>query len=170
LGQLQYAPLTLSEAQGLAIQSGIGADQETLAYFDHYIRSAIRDGMHEVLIPAPPEARKWSGAWVLEMMEGVAQTQQDRGWSLPRSRTDGRVLTFVLEARVAAPEDVDLVQWQAQAQAPEGSVGREIGYGINPNLPSFGYRREHQGSFSLGEWARAVGLDLKSTAAPLRDP
>ncbi len=36
---------------------------------------------------------------------------------------------------------------------------------LRGSLPSFGFRREHQaGTLTLGEWARARGMDLRALA------
>ena len=80
--------------------------------------------------------------------------------------SDGTVLAFILESSVAAPHDVDLVQFQARLKAyveSPGSLMSAIGYGIRSDRPSFGYRREHQGLFTLEQWASTVGIDLRQS-------
>lgn len=71
----------------------------------------------------------------------VAKARQDKDW-----RGDD----FVLDARNAPPEVVANVQ-----RASMFATDTPFGYGLDPNIPTFGYRREHKGVLTLREWLAA---------------
>lgn len=60
---------------------------------------------------------------------------------------DWRGDDFVLNAKVANPHVVDKVQADSIR-----ATGSPLGYGLQGNTPTFGYRREHRGSFTLREY------------------
>ena len=79
--------------------------------------------------------------------------------------SDGTVLSYLLEAPVAGPRDVALTQATAKLHAAPGSLGTHIGYGIRGDRPSFGYRIEHRGAYTLEQWALALGMDLRTAGS-----
>jgi len=63
--------------------------------------------------------------------------------------TQSEALEFALDGRIASKESIE----KLPAEYHFGSPGVQRGA-----IPSFGYRREHRGSFTLREWAQENGM------------
>jgi hypothetical protein len=81
--------------------------------------------------------------------------QQFRDWvAKARKSRDWRGDDFVLDAKVAGKEHVAAVEIGARITTPG-----PLGYGLDPDIPTFGYRREHRGSYTLREWLRVRSIE-----------
>ncbi len=80
---------------------------------------------------------------------------QFKAWvARSRASRDWRGDNFVLDAKVAGKEAVAAVELKAQTATPG-----PLGYGLHPEIPTFGYRREHKGSYTLRDFLAAHGIE-----------
>lgn len=91
------------------------------------------------------DGNQWSGA-----VDSVAK------WRLLVSAYP--VLDKLLGAKMAPHGAIRALPVEYHLAAPDVTHGA---------MPSFGFRREHlDGTVTLGEWARAQGMDLRAMAGP----
>lgn len=100
--------------------------------------------------------------WGSDDAVGLVDSRERWGWLL-RSLDIGLddAMRHALDARMATRErrySIEDGYTQAQADAANRQVAMEAS--TRPGLPSFGWRREHDGEVTLGEWLRAQGCDV----------